>query len=45
MHGDGIPFGYGIWSIVVVNAAIFVLLPLPFLTPVKRREWRLWGEQ
>ena len=40
MHGDGIPFGYGFWSLVVVNAAIFVLLALSFLTPEKQREWR-----
>jgi protein-S-isoprenylcysteine O-methyltransferase Ste14 len=28
---------------VVVNAAIFVLLALSFLTPVQRREWRSFG--
>jgi len=43
MHGEDIPFGYGFWSLVVVNAAIFVLLALSFLTPVKRREWRSFG--
>jgi len=43
MHGEGIPWGYGFWSLVVVNAAIFVLLALSYLTPVKRREWRSFG--
>lgn len=43
MHGEAIRFGYGFWSLVVVNAAIFVLLALSFLTPVRRREWRSFG--
>ena len=43
MHGDDVPFGYGFWSLVVVNTAIFVLLALSFLTPVKQREWRSFG--
>ena len=43
MHGEEISYGYGFWSLVVLNAAIFVLLALSFLTPVKRREWRSFG--
>src|SRR3990172_4803454 len=43
MHGDAIPFGYGFWSLVVVNAGIFVLFALSFLTPLRRREWRSFG--
>ncbi len=43
MHGQDIQYGYGFWSLVVVNAAIFVLLALSFLTPVQRREWRSFG--
>ena len=43
MHGEGISWGYGFWSLVVVNAAIFVLLALSYLTPVKQREWRSFG--
>jgi len=43
MHGEGVPWGYGFWSLVVVNTAIFVLLALSYLTPVKRREWRSFG--
>ncbi len=43
MHGESIPYGYGFWSLVVVNAAIFVLFALSFLAPVRRREWRSFG--
>jgi methanethiol S-methyltransferase len=43
MHGEEITWGYGFWSLVVVNAAIFVLLVLSWLTPVRRREWRSFG--
>jgi len=43
MHGQEIQYGYGFWSLVVVNAGIFVLFTLSFLTPVKQREWRSFG--
>ena len=43
MHGENVTFGYGFWSLVIVNVAIFVLLALSFLTPVRRREWRSFG--
>ena len=43
MHGENIGFGYGFWSLVLVNVGIFVLLTLSYLTPVKRREWRSFG--
>lgn len=43
MHGEAIAYGYGFWSLVVVNAALFVLLALSFLAPVERREWRSLG--
>ena len=43
MHGQDIQYGYGFWSLVVVNVAIFVLLTLSYLTPVRRQEWRSFG--
>jgi methanethiol S-methyltransferase len=43
VHGDDIPYGYGFWSLVVANAALFVLFALSFLVPVRRREWRSFG--
>ena len=43
MHGENIPYGYGFWSLVVFNAAFFVIFVLSFLTPLRRREWRSFG--
>ena len=43
MHGDDISYGYGFWSIVVLNTAAFVLFALSSLTPVRKREWRSFG--
>ncbi|MBI4736053.1 MAG: isoprenylcysteine carboxylmethyltransferase family protein [candidate division NC10 bacterium] len=43
MHGENIPYGYGFWSLVVFNAAFFVIFVLSFLTPLQRREWRSFG--
>ena len=43
MHGEGISFGYGFWSLVAVNAALFIFFVLSFLAPVQRREWRSFG--
>ena len=43
MHGEEIGFGYGFWSLVLVNVGIFVMLTFSYLTPVKRREWRSYG--
>lgn len=43
MHGDGISYAYGFWSLVVVNVVLFLFFILSFLTPVKKREWRSMG--
>ena len=43
MHGDGIGYGYGFWSLVIVNVLFFLFFILSFLAPVKRREWRSLG--
>lgn len=40
MHGEDISFAYGFWSLVVVNAGLFIFFILSFMTPVKQREWR-----
>jgi protein-S-isoprenylcysteine O-methyltransferase Ste14 len=40
MHGENISFAYGFWSLVAVNAGLFVFFLLSFLTPLKKREWR-----
>jgi len=43
MHGEDVPFGYGFWSLVAINAALFIIFVLSFLAPVRRREWRSFG--
>jgi protein-S-isoprenylcysteine O-methyltransferase Ste14 len=43
MHGEDISYGYRFWSLVVFNAAFFVVFTLSFLTPLRRREWRSFG--
>lgn len=43
MHGEGISYAYGFWSLVVVNVALFAFFLLSFLTPLKKREWRSMG--
>jgi protein-S-isoprenylcysteine O-methyltransferase Ste14 len=40
MHGFDILYAYGFWSLVLVNAGLFIFFVLSFLTPVKKREWR-----
>ena len=43
MHGENIPFAYGLWTLVVVNVVLFAFFLLSYLTPVKKREWRTMG--
>ncbi len=42
MHGEYI-YGYGLWSLVALNALFFLFFILSFLAPVRRREWRSFG--
>ena len=43
MHGEGIQYAYGFWSLVVINVALFAFFILSFMTPFKKREWRAMG--
>jgi protein-S-isoprenylcysteine O-methyltransferase Ste14 len=43
VHGENPAYGYGIWSLVVFNAAFFVIFTLSFLAPLRQREWRSFG--
>ena len=43
MHGEGISYAYGFWSLVIVNVGLFAFFIISFLTPVKKREWRSMG--
>lgn len=43
MHGENIPYAYGLWFLVAVNVGLFAFFILSFLTPLKKREWRSMG--
>lgn len=43
MHGDGVSYAYGFWSLVAVNVLLFLFFILSFITPAKKREWRSMG--
>jgi protein-S-isoprenylcysteine O-methyltransferase Ste14 len=34
---------YGLWSLVVINAAVFIFFALSFAKPQSRRDWRSFG--
>jgi protein-S-isoprenylcysteine O-methyltransferase Ste14 len=34
---------YGLWSLVVINSAIFILFAFSFFKPRTRRDWRMFG--
>jgi protein-S-isoprenylcysteine O-methyltransferase Ste14 len=36
-------YGYGLWLLVIVNSAIFILFGLTFFHPRSRRDWRAMG--
>lgn len=41
MHGD--TPGYGLWFLVLVNAAVFILFAFSFFKPATARDWRAFG--
>ncbi len=43
MHGEGISYAYGFWSLVIVNIGLFAFFIISFLAPIKKREWRSMG--
>ncbi len=34
---------YGLWSLVIINSAVFILFALSFAKPQSRRDWRSFG--
>ena len=40
MHGES---GYGLWTLVVLNSAIFIFFAFSFAKPQSRRDWRSLG--
>jgi protein-S-isoprenylcysteine O-methyltransferase Ste14 len=39
-HAD---YGYGLWGLALVNAAVFILFAFSFFKPATRRDWRSFG--
>ncbi len=37
------PSAYGLWSLVIVNSAIFILFAFSFFKPSTKRDWRSFG--
>jgi protein-S-isoprenylcysteine O-methyltransferase Ste14 len=35
--------GYGLWSLVVINSAIFIIFAFSFAKPSSKRDWRSFG--
>lgn len=40
MHGESVTYGYGFWSLVIVNVGLFAFFLVSFLAPLKKQEWR-----
>lgn len=41
-HGQEIP-AYGLWSLVVINSAVFIIFAFSFFKPKTKRDWRTFG--
>jgi protein-S-isoprenylcysteine O-methyltransferase Ste14 len=41
-HGSEIP-AYGLWSLVAINSAVFILFAFSFFKPKSKRDWRTLG--
>lgn len=41
-HGNDLP-AYGLWSLVIINSAIFILFAFSFFKPNTKRDWRTFG--
>jgi protein-S-isoprenylcysteine O-methyltransferase Ste14 len=43
MHADASTPAYGLWFLVFINSAIFILFALTFFRPASGRDWRSFG--
>lgn len=34
---------YGLWSLVIINSAIFIMFAFSFFKPATARDWRTFG--
>ena len=41
-HGQDVP-AYGLWALVIVNSAIFIMFAFSFFKPKTKRDWRTFG--
>lgn len=41
-HGPEMP-AYGLWTLVIINSAIFILFAFSFFKPRTKRDWRTFG--
>jgi protein-S-isoprenylcysteine O-methyltransferase Ste14 len=41
-HGQDAP-AYGLWSLVIINSAVFILFAFSFFKPQTKRDWRSFG--
>lgn len=41
-HGDGSP-AYGLWTLVIINSAIFIFFAFSFFKPRTKRDWRTFS--
>jgi methanethiol S-methyltransferase len=41
-HAQNVP-AYGLWSLVIINAAIFIIFAFSFFKPKTTRDWRTFG--
>ncbi len=37
------PSGYGLWSLVIINSAVFILFAFSYAKPSSKRDWRSFG--
>ncbi len=37
------PYGYGLWSLVIVNSGVFIIFAASFFHPRSRRDWKAMG--
>ena len=42
MSHDDVP-AYGLWSLVIINSAIFIMFAYSFAPPKTSRDWRSFG--
>ena len=41
-HGQDVP-AYGLWALVIINSAIFIIFAFSFFKPKTKRDWRTFS--